>query len=133
MATDKSCPFNVNPLAQSQPIRNGTIFNLNYTCQDFWSMKTRLVDYIRQNFPDKFNDFVESDLAIMLIENQAFLADLLSFKIDQIANEPFIDTVTELENAFRHVQTGRLQAAAADCRPQPVAGDHQQAPWYRNP
>ena len=64
-------------------------------------MKTRLVDYIRQNFPDKFNDFVESDLAIMLLENQAFLSDLLSFKIDQNAQEPFIDTVTELENAFR--------------------------------
>jgi hypothetical protein len=30
-----------------------------------------------------------------------FSGDLLSFKIDQIANEVFIDTVTELDNAFR--------------------------------
>jgi hypothetical protein len=37
----------------------------------------------------------------MLIENWAFLADTLSFKMDQIANEIFIDTVTEIENGFR--------------------------------
>jgi hypothetical protein len=64
-------------------------------------MKTRLVEYIRQKFPTEFNDFVESSVAVMLIENWAFLADTLSFKMDQIANEIFIDTVTEIENAFR--------------------------------
>jgi hypothetical protein len=37
----------------------------------------------------------------MLIENWAFIGDTLSFKIDQILNEIFIDTVTEIENAFR--------------------------------
>lgn len=64
-------------------------------------MKTRLVEFIRQKFPKEFSDFVESSLAIMLIENWAFLADTLSFKLDQIANEIFIDTVTEIENGFR--------------------------------
>ena len=77
------------------------IVNLNYTNQDFYSMKARLVNYIKEKFGTDFNDFVESSLAIMLIENFAFLADTLSFKIDQIANEVFIDTVTELDNAFR--------------------------------
>ena len=64
-------------------------------------MKNRLIDFIQQKFGDKFNDFVESDISIMLIENWAFIADTLSFKMDQIANEIFIDTVTEKENAFR--------------------------------
>jgi len=93
------CP--VTPFAQSQASATPNIFNLNYTNQDFWSMKARLIDYIQQQFGDQFNDFVESDLAIMLIENWAFLADTLSFKTDQIANEVFIDTVTEIDNAFR--------------------------------
>jgi len=96
-----NCPFDITPYAQSQNISKPNIFNLNYTNQDFWSMKTRLVEYIRQKFPTEFNDFVESSVAIMLIENWAFLADTLSFKMDQIANEIFIDTVTEVENAFR--------------------------------
>jgi len=64
-------------------------------------MKTRLVNFINEQFADNFTDFVESSIAIMLIENFAFIADTLSFKIDQIANEIFIDTVTELDNAFR--------------------------------
>lgn len=97
----ESCPFEITPFAQSQPGGKQNIFNLNYTNQDFWSMKSRLTDFIKEKFGKEFNDFVESDIAIMLIENWAFLADTLSFKIDQIANEIFIDTVTELENAFR--------------------------------
>lgn len=96
-----NCPFDIEPYERSEPILTTAASNLNYTNQDFWSLKTRLMDYIRHHFGDKFNDFVEGDLAIMLIENWAFIADTLSFKIDQIANEIFIDTVTELENAFR--------------------------------
>jgi len=101
MATNNFCPFDITPYTQSQVITTPNIFSLNYTNQDFWSMKSRLVDFIRQKFPDDFSDFVESSIAIMLIENWSFLADTLSFKIDQIANEVFIDTVTEKENAFR--------------------------------
>jgi len=100
MATN-SCPFDITPYTQSQIITTPNIFNLNYTNQDFWSMKTRLIEFTRQKFNKEFSDFVESSLAIMLIENWAFLADTLSFKMDQIANEIFIDTVTEAENAFR--------------------------------
>ena len=101
MATNNNCPFDITPYTQSQLITTPSIFSLNYTNQDFWSMKTRLVEFIRQKFSTAFSDFVESSLAMMLIENWAFLADTLSFKMDQIANEIFIDTVTELENAFR--------------------------------
>lgn len=97
----ENCSFDVTPYSQSNKILTPNIFNLNYTNQDFWSMKSRLIDYIKQNFEDDFTDFVESSLGIMLIENWAFIADTLSFKLDQIANEVFIDTVTELENAFR--------------------------------
>lgn len=104
MATNNNCPFDITPYTQSDVIVTPNIFNLNYTNQDFWSMKSRLVEFIQQKFPNDFSDFVESSVAIMLIENWAFLADTLSFKMDQIANEIFIDTVTELENAFRLAQ-----------------------------
>lgn len=106
-----NCPFEVKPYAESNPIKLDKILNLNYTNQDFWSLKTRLVQFIRERFgpngtviPNAFNDFVEGSLAIMLIENWAFIADTLSFKIDQIVNELFIDTVTEPDNAFRLCQ-----------------------------
>ena len=96
-----NCPLEVTPYDKSNIVKTPNLVNLNYTNQDFWSMKIRLVDYIKEKFSTTFNDFVESDLAIMLIENWAFIADTLSFKIDQVANEIFIDTVSEVDNAFR--------------------------------
>lgn len=97
----ENCPFDITPLAESQVNKKTNIFNLNYTCQDFNSLKARLRDYNKQQFAEKFNDYIESSLAIMLMENVAFCGDTLSFKIDQLANEVYIDTVTEKENAFR--------------------------------
>jgi hypothetical protein len=106
-----NCPFEIQPYSQSNPIKNDKIISLNYTNQDFWSLKTKLVEFIRDRFgengsvlPNTFNDFVEGSIAIMLIENWAFLADTLSFKMDQMVNELFIDTVTEPDNAFRLCQ-----------------------------
>jgi len=97
----KNCPFDITPYDKSNLVKSPNLTSLNYTNQDFWSMKSRLIDFIKEKFSDQFNDFVESDLALMLIENWAFIADTLSFKIDQVANEIFIDTVTEVDNAFR--------------------------------
>lgn len=96
-----NCPFNVVPYDQSGLIKSSTRISLNYTNQDFYSLRDRLVAYIAENFGDQFNDVIESDLAIMLIELWAFIADTLSFKIDQIANEVYIDTVSEIDNLFR--------------------------------
>jgi hypothetical protein len=105
------CPFEINPLSEPSLINNNKINNLNYTNQDFWSLKNKLVDFINERFgengntlPNTFNDLVEGSVAIMLMENWAYIADLLSFKIDQTVNELFIDTVTEADNAFRLCQ-----------------------------
>lgn len=97
----QNCPINVTPYDQSRLVKTPQLINTNYTSQDFWSLKNRLLDYCKEQFGDKFSDFIESDLAMMLIENCAFVGDTLSFKIDQIANEIFIDTVSEIDNAFR--------------------------------
>lgn len=103
-----NCPINVSPYDLPELIKNPNVISVNYTNQDFWSMKARLIALIQQRFgpegteiPNTFNDFVESSIALMLIENWAFIADTLSFKMDQIVNELFIDSVTEVENAFR--------------------------------
>lgn len=97
----ENCSFDIVPYAKTEVVSRPNIFNLNYTNQDFWSLKTRLVEYVKQNFEKDFSDFVESSLAIMLMETQAFVGDTLSFKMDYNANEIYIDTVTELENGFR--------------------------------
>lgn len=111
----ENCPFEVTPYDKSNLVKSPNLISLNYTNQDFWSMKARLIEFIKQKFADTFSDFVESDLALMLIENWAFIADTLSFKIDQIANEIFIDTVSQVDNAFR-------LAMLVGFKPQPPIG-----------
>jgi hypothetical protein len=97
----EGCAFDVTPYDKSSLVKTPQLVSLNYTNQDFWSMKSRLISFIQERFGETFTDFVESDLAVVLIENWAFIADTLSFKMDQIANEIFIDTVSEVDNAFR--------------------------------
>lgn len=100
--------INYSPYKESNIVKTPELVSIDYTNQDFWSLKSRLIDFIHERFgpqgtelPNVFNDFVESSIAIMLMENWAFIGDTLSFKIDQMVNELFIDTVTETENAFR--------------------------------
>ena len=64
-----------------------------------WSLKSRLVDFINERFgsngtvlPNTFNDFVESSIAIMLMEIYAFVGDTISFKQDQQFGENFYRT-----------------------------------------
>lgn len=95
------CSTLLQPLATSQETQALSLANINYTNQDFASLKSRLINLIATKFDTDFNDMVEGDLAIMLIELWAFMADTLSFKMDQQISELFIDTVTEIDNAHR--------------------------------
>lgn len=97
-----SNPFkNPKPFDIGQILDTPDLTNISYTAFDFFSIKARVIEYIQKYFPDDFNDFTESDLGIMLIEVWAFMADLISFKLDLNANEVFIDTVSQRKNVHR--------------------------------
>lgn len=94
--------FEIEPYVITNPENKiSNPFSLTYTNQDYWGFKNKILEYIKNNHGDDFNDFTESSIVIMLAEMFAFLGDTLSFKIDQLANELFIDTVSEKANAFR--------------------------------
>lgn len=97
----EKCSFSVVPLKTPRIAATQKFYNFNYTNQDYGSLKNRLIGLLKNNFDKDFNDISESSLAVMLIECWAAIADMLSFKIDQLANEFFIDTASEVENIFR--------------------------------
>lgn len=101
MTNLQNCPFDIEPLKVSDSSANFRLSNLNYTNQDFHSIFTRIIKLIEERFPNDFSDFVESSLAIMLLEGHSFVGDLLSFKMDQQAQEIYVDTITQIENMFR--------------------------------
>lgn len=94
--------FEIEPYLVTNPENKiSNPFSLTYTNQDYWGFKNKILEHIKNNHEEDFNDFTESSIVVMLAEIFAFLGDTLSFKIDQLANELFIDTVSEKANAFR--------------------------------
>jgi hypothetical protein len=109
MTTQNSCPTILQPLAQSNQAAPQSLPALNYTNQDFASLKTRLALFLEQRFANNFSDYFESDLGVVLAEIWAFLADMLSFKMDQNSQEVYIASVAQLDNAFAICQANGFQ------------------------
>src|SRR5208337_5128954 len=75
---------------------------LNFTALDFNSIVTLVTNIIQDN-PDFFsgvNDFLASNAAIEVIQLVAYIVDLLSDRIDWIANELTLPTATQLDNVM---------------------------------
>ena len=75
---------------------------IKYTSRDFNSIRNDLIDYARRYYPDTFKDFSENSFGSLMIENVAYIGDILSFYLDYQVNESFLDTATEYNNVVRH-------------------------------
>ena len=58
-------------------------------------------NYLRQNYPEDFNDYIESSEYLALIDMIAFLGQNLSFRIDLNARENFLETAERRESVLR--------------------------------
>ena len=60
-----------------------------------------MINYLRQNYPEDFNDYIESTEYLALIDLIAFLGQNLSFRIDLNARENFLETAERRESILR--------------------------------
>ena len=65
---------------------------IDYTATDFLSLRNKLVDYIKAVYPLDYNNFVESDLGMALLEIVSYMGAVISMKGDMLANENFLRT-----------------------------------------
>jgi len=77
---------------------------IDYSVADFSEYKNALETYLKAVYPTDFNNFVESDLGIMLVDLFAYLASVLSLKADSLANEMFLPTVKSKGNLLKLLQ-----------------------------
>ena len=49
--------------------------NVDFTSYDFNTLRLAMVNYIRNNFPENFNDYIESSEFIAIIELIAFVCN----------------------------------------------------------
>jgi hypothetical protein len=60
-----------------------------------------MISYIRENYPEDFNDYIESSEYLALIDLIAFLGQNLAFRTDLNARENFIETAERRESILR--------------------------------
>ena len=64
---------------------------IDYLARDYASFRRALIDLIPSKLPE-WTDRSEADFGVVLIELFAYMADILSYYQDRIANEAFLTT-----------------------------------------
>lgn len=75
--------------------------NVDFQAYDFDTMRLAMVEYIKTNFPENFNDYIESSEFIAIIELLAFLSQSLAFRIDVNTRENFLETAERRDSVFK--------------------------------
>ena len=73
----------------------------DFKSYDFETLRRTMVAYLRENYPDDFNDFVESSEYVALIDLIAYIAQALSFRVDLNARENFLETAERRNSVLR--------------------------------
>lgn len=74
---------------------------ISFAAYDYDTVRQALIDYVRVNYPEDFNDWIESSEFVAIIEMLAYLAGSLAFRLDLNIRENFMDTATRRESVFR--------------------------------
>ena len=75
--------------------------NVDFTSYDFNTLRLAMVNYIRNNFPENFNDYIESSEFIAIIELIAFVSQSLAFRMDMNSRENFLETAERRDSVFK--------------------------------
>lgn len=78
--------------------------NADFKSYDFETLKRTMISYLQENYPEDFNDFIESSEYIALVDLIAFLGQNLSFRIDLNARENFLETAQRRDSILRLAQ-----------------------------
>lgn len=78
-----------------------TFREADFTAYDFETLRKTMIDYVKRNYPEDFNDFTESSEFIALIDLIAFFGQSLAFRADMNARENFIDTAERRDSILK--------------------------------
>lgn len=76
---------------------------INFSALEFDTMVRSGVEYIRTYYPDQFNDWVENNGIVMLIDLVSFLGSTISERGDVLAEESFLPTSFTEEAVSSHL------------------------------
>jgi hypothetical protein len=89
-------------------IKTKEVRNRSYVGKDFDAFRSTLLEYARQYYPDKMNDFSEASMGGLLLDFPASVGDNLSFYLDHQFSELDPETAVETINIERMLKTSRV-------------------------
>ena len=82
---------------------------INYSSRNFADIRSELIDFVKQYYPDIFNDFNDASVGMMLLELNAAVGDMLSFNTDRTFQETQIDFAQERKSMLSMARTFGLK------------------------
>ena len=73
----------------------------DFQSYDFEALRKSFVDYLRQYYPEAFNDYIESSEFIALLDVMAFMGQAMSFRNDLNTRENYIDTAERRDSVVK--------------------------------
>ena len=87
--------------AESWKVAYKAYQNISYQAYDYDTIRAALVEYVKVNFPENFNDYIESSEFIAIIELLAYLSQSLAFRMDLNTRENFLETAERRDSVFK--------------------------------
>ena len=75
--------------------------NVSLKAYDFDTIRDALLLYIKQTYPDKYNDFIASSEFIAVLDLVAYLGHSLSYRLDMNTRENFLGLAERKESVLR--------------------------------
>ena len=69
-----------------------SFYKINLQAYDFDTIRESMVKYLRIQYPDQFNDWIENDEFIFILDTISLLGQNLAFRMDMNTRENFLDT-----------------------------------------
>jgi len=73
----------------------------DFQAYDYETIRNTMVEYINNNYPENFNDWISSSEFVSLVELMAFLGHNLAFRSDLASRENYLSTAERRESALR--------------------------------
>jgi len=75
--------------------------NAEFQSYDFDNLRRTMIAYLRENYPEDFNDYIESSEYLALIDLISFLGQNLSYRIDLNSRENYLELAERRESILR--------------------------------
>jgi hypothetical protein len=67
-----------------------SLSQVDLSSYDFDNLRRVLLDYVKTNFPEDFNDFIDSSEFVAFIDMMSYLGQSIAFRIDLNSRENFL-------------------------------------------